>query len=104
MRVAGRASADPGTGANTAPTDEPASVPDRIALRVLGVNAIGGVLAVAVGVIALALIACVAVAVRNSTTTPIVTGCVSAIGSVVVADFDVAVGTDGTSTAIAAHQ
>ena len=59
---------------------------------------------VTVGVVALALIACLAFVVQDSTTTPIVTACVTAIGAVVGAYFGVKVGTDGTSTAIKAQQ
>jgi len=81
-----------------------ASEPDRTPPWALGVKAIGGLLAVSVGVIALAVIACVAFAVEDSTTTPVVTGCVTAIGAVVGAYFGVKVGTDGTSTAIKAQQ
>jgi len=70
----------------------------------LGIKAVGGLVAVAVGVIALALIACLAFAVQDSTTTPIVTACVTGIGAVVGAYFGVKVGSDGTSTAIKAQQ
>jgi hypothetical protein len=102
------------TPANQAPADKAAAgvaaankaanEPDRTPAWALGVKAIGGLLAVSVGVIALALIACLAFAVEDSTTTPIVTGCVTAIGSIVGAYFGVKVGTDGTSTAIKAQQ
>jgi len=77
---------------------------DRTPAWALGIKAIGGLFAVAVGVLALALIACLAFVVQDSTTTPIVTGCVTAIGAVVGAYFGVKVGTDGTSTAIKAQQ
>lgn len=77
---------------------------DRTPTWALGIKAIGGLFAVAVGVLALALIACLAFVVQDSTTTPIVTGCVTAIGAVVGAYFGVKVGTDGTSTAIKAQQ
>ena len=70
----------------------------------LGIKAVGGLFAVTVGVVALALIACLAFVVQDSTTTPIVTACVTAIGAVVGAYFGVKVGTDGTSTAIKAQQ
>ncbi len=77
-----------------------AAAEDRTPTWALGIKAVGGLFAVAVGVIALALIACPAFVVQDSTTTPIVTACVTAIGAVVGAYFGVKVGTDGTSTAI----
>jgi hypothetical protein len=83
--------------ANTAPED-------RRPAWALGIKAVGGLLAVVVGVLALALIACVAFAAQDSTTTPVVTACVAGIGAVVGAYFGVKVGTDGTSTAIKAQQ
>jgi hypothetical protein len=81
-----------------------AATEDRTPPWALGIKAVGGLFAVAVGVVALALIACLAFVAEDSTTTPIVTSCVAAIGAVVGAYFGVKIGTDGTSTAIKAQQ
>jgi hypothetical protein len=52
-----------------------AAAENRTPTWALGITAVGGLFAVAVGVMALALIACLAFVVQDSTTTPIVTAC-----------------------------